>query len=92
MGITGSLRVNGSVFTTGSTIGFVGQLDTNTKITANKTGIIDLSGLGGAGAYSGKFVLPIGEPAQPVAGTIYWDDELARLYIWSDANAGWIQI
>lgn len=101
MGITGSLRValastqqyalvvTGSAFTSGSTIGFAGQLDSNTKISADKEGIINLSGLGGGGTYAGKFVLPIGEPAQPVAGTIYWDDDAQRLYVWSDTLAGW---
>jgi len=100
MGITGSLRISaapsqygllvtGSVFTSGSTVGFVGQLDTNTKITANKTGIIDLSGLGGAGTFTGKFVLPIGQPANPTAGTIYWDDDANRLYVWSDTLSAW---
>jgi len=104
MGITGSLRISaapsqygllvtGSVFTSGSTVGFVGQLDTSTKITANKTGIIDLSGLGGAGVYPGKFVLPNGQPAQPTAGTIYWDDDSSRLYIYKESDPpGWVSV
>jgi hypothetical protein len=104
MGITGSLRVGaaalnqygllviGSTFMSGSSVGFVGVLDPNTNITANKTGIIDLSGLGGVGIYNGKFVLPNGQPAQPTAGTIYWDDENGRLYVYREATGTWIAI
>ena len=104
MGITGSLRVGaaainqygllvtGSTFMSGS-VGFVGVLDPNTKITANKTGIIDLSGLGGAGIYPGKFVLPNAQPAQPTAGTIYWDDDSSRLYIYKESDPpGWVSV
>jgi len=104
MGITGSLRVvaptqqyalvvTGSTLMSGSTVGFLGQLDTSTKITANKTGIIDLSGLGGAGVYPGKFVLPNGIPAGPTAGTIYWDDAAGILYVYKESDPpGWTAI
>jgi hypothetical protein len=100
MGITGSLRigtaynqyaliVSGSTFTSGSFIGFAGQLDASTNLTANKNGIINLAGLGGGG-FTGMFVLPNARPDQPVAGSIYWDDAAGRLYIYKEsAPAGW---
>lgn len=102
MGITGSLRVSnpsvqyallvsGSTLVSGSNIGFVGQVDNATNLTANKNGIINLSGLGGTG-FNGKFVLPTNQPEQPVAGTIYWDDDANRLYVWSDTLSAWQQI
>lgn len=87
-----NLSVTGSVFTSGSTIGFAGELDSNTNITANKEGIINLSGLGGTGTYLGKFILPTGEPAQPVAGTIYWDDSTGVLYVYQQSTTSWIVI
>ena len=102
MGITGSLRigtasnqyallVTGSTFTSGSFIGFAGQLDTATNLTANKNGIINLAGLGGSG-YNGKFVLPNAQPDQPVAGSVYWDDESQTLWIYSDAGTAWYRV
>ena len=108
MGITGSLAVSGSLrigttynqtallvtgstFTSGSFIGFAGQLDTNTNLTANKNGIINLAGLGGSG-FNGKFVLPNAQPEQPVAGSVYWDDENQTLWIYSDAGADWYRV
>jgi hypothetical protein len=104
MGITGSLRVGaaalnqygllviGSTFMSGSSVGFVGVLDPNTNITANKNGIINLAGLGGSG-FNGKFVLPNNEPEQPVAGAVYWDDAAGRLYVYKESDPpGWTQI
>lgn len=102
MGITGSLRigtannqyallVTGSTFTSGSFIGFAGQLDTATNLTANKNGIINLAGLGGSG-FNGKFVLPNNQPEQPVAGSIYWDDASQTLWIFSEIGAGWYRV
>jgi hypothetical protein len=102
--ISGSLRINapalnqyalvvtGSAFTSGSFIGFAGQLDNNTNLTANKNGIINLAGLGGNG-FNGKFVLPNNEPEQPVAGAVYWDDAAGRLYVYKESDPpGWTQI
>jgi hypothetical protein len=104
MGITGSLRVRaaalnqygllvtGSVFASGSTVGFVGELDAATNMTANKNGIINLAGLGGSG-FNGKFVLPKNQPEQPVAGTIYWDDSAGILYVYKESDPpGWTAI
>jgi hypothetical protein len=104
MGITGSLRVRaaalnqygllviGSVFTSGSTVGFVGELDAATNMTANKNGIINLAGLGGSG-FNGKFVLPTNQPEQPVAGTVYWDDAAGILYVYKESDPpGWTAI
>jgi hypothetical protein len=104
MGITGSLRVGaaalnqygllvtGSVFTSGSTVGFVGELDSSTKISANKNGIINLSGLGGTG-FTGRVVLPNNRPDQAEAGTIYWDDSEGRIYVYKESDpAGWTPI
>ena len=101
MSITGSLRVttpgnqlallvSGSTFISGSTIGFVGELNSNTNLTANKNGIINLAGLGGSG-FNGKFVLPNAQPDQPVAGAVYWDDAAGRLYVYKLTDpAGWV--
>lgn len=104
MGITGSLRigtttlaqdaliVTGSAFISGSRVGFAGELDTNTNITANKNGIINLAGLGGTG-FTGKFVLPNDRPDQPVAGSIYWDDAAGILYVYKESDPpGWTAI
>jgi len=103
MGITGSLRigtatlaqdaliVTGSAFISGSRVGFAGELDANTNITANKNGIINLAGLGGSG-FTGKFVLPNARPDQPVAGSIYWDDANEYLYVYNANNGQWRQV
>jgi hypothetical protein len=100
--ISGSLRINapaqnqyalvvtGSAFTSGSFIGFAGELDAATNLTANKNGIINLAGLGGVG-FNGKFVLPNEQPEQPVAGAVYWDDAGNRLYIWSQTQSQWME-
>ena len=87
-----ALIVSGSTFTSGSFIGFAGQLDASTNLTANKNGIINLAGLGGSG-FTGTFVLPNNRPDQPVAGSIYWDDAAGRLYIYKESDpAGWTSI
>jgi hypothetical protein len=101
MSITGSLRVttpgnqlallvSGSTFISGSFIGFAGELDAATNLTANKNGIINLAGLGGSG-FNGKFVLPNAQPDQPVAGAVYWDDATGRLYVYKLTDPpGWV--
>ena len=86
-----ALLVTGSTFTSGSFIGFAGQLDTNTNLTADKNGIINLAGLGGSG-FTGKFVLPNARPDQPVAGSIYWDDATEYLYVYNANNGQWIRV
>ena len=86
-----ALLVTGSTFTSGSLIGFAGQLDTNTNLTANKNGIINLAGLGGSG-FNGKFVLPNARPDQPVAGSVYWDDANQTLWIYSNAGTAWYRV
>ena len=86
-----ALLVTGSTFTSGSFIGFAGQLDTNTNLTANKNGIINLAGLGGSG-FNGKFVLPNRRPEQPVAGAVYWDDESQVLWIFSEGGSNWYRV
>ena len=86
-----ALLVTGSTFTSGSLIGFAGQLDTNTNLTANKNGIINLAGLGGSG-FTGKFVLPNARPDQPVAGSIYWDDATEYLYVYNANNGQWRRV
>lgn len=108
MGITGSLTVSsslrigtvynqnalivsGSTFISGSSIGFRGVLDTNTNLTANKNGIINLADLGGTG-YTGKFVLPNARPEQPVAGSVYWDDENQTLWVYSESGTAWYRV
>jgi hypothetical protein len=103
MSITGSLRVttpgnqlallvSGSTFISGSFIGFAGELDAATNLTANKNGIINLAGLGGVG-FNGKFVLPNERPEQPVAGAVYWDDEDSSLYIYKESDPpGWLYV
>lgn len=100
--ISGSLRIStannqdaliitGSTFISGSSIGFSGELDLDTNITANKNGIINLAGLGGSG-FTGKFVLPNDRPDQAVAGSIYWDDVAGVLYVYSGDTGTWIAI
>lgn len=104
VGVTGSLRVSnpatnrpglsvtGSSAISGSEIGFIGQIAADTNLTADKNGIINLAGLGG-GSFTGKLVLPNAQPAQPVAGTIYWDDTNGQLYVYKAADpAGWISV
>ena len=86
-----ALLVTGSTFTSGSFIGFAGQLDTDTNLTADKNGIINLAGLGGSG-FTGKFVLPNARPDQPVAGSIYWDDAAEYLYVYNANNGQWRRV
>ena len=86
-----ALLVTGSTFTSGSFIGFAGQLDMNTNLTADKNGIINLAGLGGSG-FTGKFVLPNARPDQPVAGSIYWDDATEYLYVYNANNGQWVGV
>jgi hypothetical protein len=87
-----ALLVTGSTFISGSSIGFSGQLDDNTNLTADKNGIINLAGLGGVG-FTGKFVLPNDRPDQAVAGSIYWDDAAGVLYVFKESDpAGWTAI
>ena len=86
-----ALLVTGSTFTSGSFIGFAGQLDMNTNLTADKNGIINLAGLGGSG-FTGKFVLPNDRPDQPVAGSIYWDDANEYLYVYNANNGQWVGV
>ena len=86
-----ALLVTGSTFTSGSFIGFAGQLDMNTNLTADKNGIINLAGLGGSG-FTGKFVLPNDRPDQPVAGSIYWDDANEYLYVYNANNGQWRRV
>jgi hypothetical protein len=101
-GVSGSMRikaptnatlalvVTGSSFMSGSFIGFAGELDAATNLTANKNGIINLAGLGGSG-FNGKFVLPNAQPDQPVAGAVYWDDAAGRLYVYKLTDPpGWV--
>jgi len=86
-----ALTITGSTFISGSLVGFAGQLDTNTNLTANKDGIINLAGLGGSG-FTGKFVLPNDRPDQPVAGSIYWDDATEYLYVYNANNGLWKRV
>ena len=86
-----ALLVTGSTFTSGSFIGFAGQLDMNTNLTADKNGIINLAGLGGSG-FTGKFVLPNARPDQPVAGSVYWDDATEYLYVYNANNGQWVGV
>ena len=86
-----ALLVTGSAFISGSLIGIAGQLDTNTNLTADKNGIINLAGLGGSG-FTGKFVLPNARPDQPVAGSIYWDDATEYLYVYNANNGQWVGV
>ena len=86
-----ALLVTGSAFISGSLIGIAGQLETNTNLTADKNGIINLAGLGGSG-FTGKFVLPNARPDQPVAGSIYWDDATEYLYVYNANNGQWVGV
>jgi len=56
---------------------------------------VDLSFIaGGDGSGTGQFILPGSQTtaSPPAAGSIYWDDAGARLYIYSATNAGWYSI
>lgn len=100
---TGSARISGSLQVTGSTsiLGnvdisgssatgismYTNKLDGNLLATNNL--IFNLSQLGRT-AGTGKFTIPVNSPAGvPPAGTMYWDDTNATLFIYSEVNVGW---
>ena len=89
LGVTGPLTVTGSTFISGSAISLTGQY--LGKLSTNKEGIIDLSGLEG-GIYTGKLVLPSGAPSQPSSGTIYWDEDAGRLYVYRSTTSTFVSI
>jgi hypothetical protein len=94
---TGSLVGNATTATTSSyligvganNITITGSLNNSTLITATSGSIINLSGMTGGDGVLGKLILPSGQPSQPPAGAIYWDDGERQLYIYSDADSEW---
>jgi hypothetical protein len=73
-----------------STSGVTATSFTGSFLGTDKNAIINLSIVGVAG--NGRFVIPTGQSAAPVAGTMYWDDSFNRLYVYSGTSAMWIAI
>ena len=99
---TGTAKISGSLSITGST-SILGNVDISGsaatgismysdkwdgRLTARSSMIVDLSILAKSGG-AGRFVIPINEPASPTAGTMYWDETTATLFIYSELNVGW---
>ncbi len=98
---TGSARITGSLAVTGSTsiLGTVtisgSSADTinmytnnlNGSLTARNSLIVNFADIADSSA-AGRFVVPVNQPPSPTAGTLYWDDANAILYIWSSGGGG----
>jgi hypothetical protein len=86
--ITGSLFVSGSadITLTGDNLKLTTpKLDGS--VTAKSTLIVNFADIALSSA-AGKFVVPLNAPISPTAGTLYWDDSNATLYIYQDAGGG----
>jgi hypothetical protein len=100
---TGSAIISGSLVVTGSgnvnAVSILGSVYVDNTAAGALSGRIngegnlrlDLSDLGKSGA-GGFLNIPIFQPGAPSAGSIYWDDSGARLYVYSETNTTWVQI
>jgi len=85
-----NIRVNPGTDTI-SAVNVSGSFNITGSMGVTKLTAVDFSTMDGTGV--GQFVLPIGATTgTPKAGSIYWDDAGARLYIYSATNAGWYNI
>ena len=91
----GTAQITGSLFVSGSanTITLTGEnLNLNTpkldgSVLAKPSLIVNFADIANSGG-AGKFVVPLNAPISPTAGTLYWDDANATLYIYQDAGGG----
>lgn len=69
-----------------------GSVDITGSMTAQKNAVVDFSGIAIASGI-GQFVIPVTQTGgTPLAGSMYWDDANAILYIYSATNAGWYNV
>jgi hypothetical protein len=69
-----------------------GSFSITGSVNASKFSTVDLRILGEASA-AGQMAIPIQQTGgTPLAGSIYWDDSGARLYIYSATNAAWYSV
>ena len=95
--VSGSTRITGSLVVSGSTaisapsaMAVNGTTRLNGPISGSITGSSNLIlNLGTIGA-SGNFILPTTQPTSPTRGSMYWDFENSRLYIYNGSN--WVRI
>ena len=86
-----NIRVNPGSDTI-SAVNVSGSFSITGSLKATKFSTVDLRVLGEATA-SGQFAIPLQQTgAGPLAGSIYWDDENNKLWIFSSANADWYQV
>ena len=90
LAVTGSTSLLGNVTISGSGVGInMYSSAWNGNLRASTGLIVDLS-IMGKSAGNGKFTIPVNAPAGvPPAGTMYWDDTNATLFIYSEVNVGW---
>jgi hypothetical protein len=86
-----NIRVNPGTDTI-SAVNVSGSFNITGSMGATKFSTVDLQILGQASA-GGQLAIPIQQTGgTPLAGSIYWDDSGARLYIYSATNAAWYSI
>lgn len=85
-----NMRVNPGTDTI-SAVKVSGSFNITGSMGVTKLTTVDFSTMDGTGV--GQFALPIGATTgTPKAGSVYWDDAGARLYIYSATNAAWYSI
>ena len=69
-----------------------GSVDITGSMTAQKHAVVDFSGIGVASG-TGQFVVPVTQTGgTPKAGSMYWNDSIGTLYIYSATNASWYNV